>query len=212
MKRSLVVVAGFLLTAFVAALLASAPGPASAAIEMRLPHPADLTHPVHLAAERMVKRIADRTKGELKITIFPNNALGAPPEVVQQVRLGVIDMMLLNPANIEAHYELTGGELIDLHRDAFDYAPVNTVTQRAIGGEQYLAFTTATEAEKRIKRKAGMPDHLIADIEKAISGFKRPLVISIRQGEIFFARDEDMSFCPEDKTIDHRVSAKADGE
>jgi len=62
MKRSLQVLVGCLLTAFVAALFVSTPPPVSAAIEMRLPHPADLTHPVHLAAERMVKRIADRTK------------------------------------------------------------------------------------------------------------------------------------------------------
>jgi TRAP-type transport system periplasmic protein len=102
MKRSLQVLAGCLLTALLAALFASAPPQASAAVEMRLTHPADLTHPVHLAAERMVKRIAERTKGEVKITIFPNNALGAPPEAAQQVRLGVIDLMLLNPANIEA--------------------------------------------------------------------------------------------------------------
>jgi tripartite ATP-independent transporter DctP family solute receptor len=102
MKRALQVLAGCLLTALLAALFASAPPPASAAVEMRLTHPADLTHPVHLAADRMVKRIAERTKGEVKITIFPNNALGAPPEAAQQVRLGVIDFMLLNPANIEA--------------------------------------------------------------------------------------------------------------
>jgi tripartite ATP-independent transporter DctP family solute receptor len=102
MKRSLQVLAGSLLTAILAALLVSAPLQAGAAVEMRLTHPADLTHPVHLAADRMVKRIAERTKGEVKITIFPNNALGAPPEAAQQVRLGVIDLMLLNPANIEA--------------------------------------------------------------------------------------------------------------
>jgi tripartite ATP-independent transporter DctP family solute receptor len=85
-----------------AAFLAAVPAQAAAPLEMRLTHPADLTHPVHLAAERMVKRIADRTGGQLKISIFPNNALGAPPEAAQQVRLGVIDFMLLNPANIEA--------------------------------------------------------------------------------------------------------------
>jgi TRAP-type transport system periplasmic protein len=85
-----------------ALLLCLAAAPADAAIEMRLTHPADVSHPVHLAAERMVKRIADRTNGAVKITIFPNNALGAPPEAAQQVRLGVIDLMLLNPANIES--------------------------------------------------------------------------------------------------------------
>lgn len=38
--------------------------------------------------------------------------------------------------------------LIDLHRDAFDSVDVGTVTRRYQAGEQYLAFTTATEAEK----------------------------------------------------------------
>jgi tripartite ATP-independent transporter DctP family solute receptor len=102
MKRFSGFAVGCLVVAALAGLLAGAPTRANAGVEMRLTHPADLTHPVHLAAERMVKRIADRTKGEVKITIFPNNALGAPPEAAQQVRLGVIDMMLLNPANIEA--------------------------------------------------------------------------------------------------------------
>jgi len=37
---------------------------------------------------------------------------------------------------------------IDLQKDSFDHVPVGTVTQKAIGGQQYLAFTTATEAEK----------------------------------------------------------------
>jgi len=52
--------------------------PASAAVELKLTHPADLSHPVHTEAEKMVRRIHDRTNGEVKITIFPNNTL-APP-------------------------------------------------------------------------------------------------------------------------------------
>lgn len=100
MKRLAIVLTACALSA--ALLLCLAAAPAEAAIEMRLTHPADVSHPVHLAAERMVKRIADRTNGAVKITIFPNNALGAPPEAAQQVRLGVIDLMLLNPANIES--------------------------------------------------------------------------------------------------------------
>ena len=68
-------------------LAAAVPAAAGAPLELRLTHPADLTHPVHLAAERMVKRIAERTGGQVKISIFPNNALGAPPEAAQQVRL-----------------------------------------------------------------------------------------------------------------------------
>jgi len=76
--------------------------PARAAVELRLTHPADLSHPVHIEAEKMVARIAERTGGAVKITLFPNNALGSPVETAQQTRLGAIDMILMNPANIEA--------------------------------------------------------------------------------------------------------------
>lgn len=114
--------AACLLAGVLAVLGMAGPPEAQAAIELRLTHPADLTHPVHLAAVRMVKRIEDRTKGEVKITIFPNNALGAPPEAAQQVRLGVIDMMLLNPANIESVAPTLGVINIPYQFDSYAHA------------------------------------------------------------------------------------------
>ncbi|MCU4179490.1 TRAP transporter substrate-binding protein [Bosea sp. BH3] len=96
--------------------------PARAAVELRLTHPADISHPVHTEAEAMVKRIADRTKGEVKITIFPNNALGSPVEAAQQTRLGAIDMMLFNPANIEALSKTIGVINIPYQFDSYEHA------------------------------------------------------------------------------------------
>ena len=96
--------------------------PARAAVELRLTHPADLSHPVHIEAEAMVKRISDRTNGEVKINIFPNNALGSPVEAAQQTRLGAIDMMLLNPANIEALSKTIGVINIPYQFDGYEHA------------------------------------------------------------------------------------------
>ena len=96
--------------------------PARAAVELRLTHPADLSHPVHIEGEAMVKRIAERTNGEVKITIFPNNALGSPVEAAQQTRLGAIDMMLLNPANIEALSKTIGVINIPYQFDSYEHA------------------------------------------------------------------------------------------
>lgn len=96
--------------------------PARAAVALRLTHPADVAHPVHIEAEAMVKRIAERTKGEVTITIFPNNALGSPTETAQQTRLGAIDMMLLNPANIEALSKTIGVINIPYQFDSYDHA------------------------------------------------------------------------------------------
>jgi tripartite ATP-independent transporter DctP family solute receptor len=95
---------------------------ARAAVELRLTHPADLSHPVHLEAEKMVKRIAERTNGAVRITLFPNNALGSPVETAQQTRLGAIDMILMNPANIEAISKTIGVINIPYQFDGYQHA------------------------------------------------------------------------------------------
>lgn len=105
-----------------AAVALPAIGPARAAVELRLTHPADISHPVHVEAEAMVKRIAERTNGQVKITIFPNNALGSPVEAAQQTRLGAIDMMMLNPANIEALSKTIGVINIPYQFDSYEHA------------------------------------------------------------------------------------------
>jgi TRAP-type transport system periplasmic protein len=67
---------------------------AQAPLNLRFAHFAAEDHPAHIAAKEFASRIEARTKGAVKITIFPNNVLGAPPEQAQQIRLGVIDMGL----------------------------------------------------------------------------------------------------------------------
>jgi len=106
------------------AAVACAPyvGNARAAVELRLTHPADTSHPVHIEAEKMAARIADRTSGAVKITLFPNNALGSPVETAQQTRLGAIDMILMNPANIEAISKTIGVINIPYQFDGYEHA------------------------------------------------------------------------------------------
>jgi tripartite ATP-independent transporter DctP family solute receptor len=95
---------------------------ARAAVELRLTHPADVSHPVHIEAEKMARRIAERTSGGVKITLFPNNALGSPVETAQQTRLGAIDMILMNPANIEAISKTIGVINIPYQFDSYEHA------------------------------------------------------------------------------------------
>jgi len=96
--------------------------PARAAVELKLTHPADTSHPVHVEADKMAKRIAERTNGEVKITLFPNNALGSPVETAQQTRLGAIDMILMNPANIESISKSVGVINIPYQFDGYEHA------------------------------------------------------------------------------------------
>ena len=72
--------------------------PANAAdpgvIEMKLGHFAADSRPGNLAAKMFADGVEKRTAGKIKVTIYPNNALGSPPEVLEQNILGAVDMRL----------------------------------------------------------------------------------------------------------------------
>jgi TRAP-type transport system periplasmic protein len=95
---------------------------AARAAEYKLTHSADVQHPNHLAAEEMVKRIDERTKGQVKIKMFPNNALGSPPETTEQVRLGVIEFAILSPTQLDKYNRAFGVVFIPYQFDDFAHA------------------------------------------------------------------------------------------
>ncbi len=66
----------------------------SAAIEMKLGHFAADSHPGNLASKMFAEAVEKKTNGAIKVVIYPNNALGSPPEVLEQNILGAVDMSL----------------------------------------------------------------------------------------------------------------------
>ena len=66
----------------------------AAVIEMKLGHFAADSHPGNLACKMFAEAVEKRTNGSIKIIIYPNNALGSPPEVLEQNILGAVDMSL----------------------------------------------------------------------------------------------------------------------
>jgi tripartite ATP-independent transporter DctP family solute receptor len=66
----------------------------SKTIEMKLGHFAADAHPGNLACKMFAEAVEKRTNGGIKVTIYPNNALGSPPEVLEQNILGAVDMSL----------------------------------------------------------------------------------------------------------------------
>ena len=64
------------------------------AIELKLAHYAPVTHPANQAALMMAKGVEERTKGEIKIKIYPANQLGDGNEVLEQQMNGAIDLSL----------------------------------------------------------------------------------------------------------------------
>ena len=64
------------------------------AMELKLAHYAPVTHPANQAALMMAKGVEERTKGEIKIKIYPANQLGDGNEVLEQQMNGAIDLSL----------------------------------------------------------------------------------------------------------------------
>ena len=81
-----------LLVVFV--LLGSGGESRAAVLEMKLGHFAADSHPGNLATKMFAEAVEKRTSGAIKVIIYPNNALGSPPEVLEQNILGAVDMSL----------------------------------------------------------------------------------------------------------------------
>jgi len=95
MKRRTLLKAGFICSA-AAGLGLSRPNisHAAEALTLRFAHFLKAGHPGYIAAEQFAARVTERTSGAIKFEIFPDNALGSPPEQAEKIRLGTVDMGL----------------------------------------------------------------------------------------------------------------------
>ena len=116
MKRGILVVCA-LAFVFLFALPA-----AYAAVELKLGHFGPEGHPATIAAAQFAENVEKRTNGEVKIVVYPNNALGSPPEVLEQVIMGVIDMSLSGQDQIAKHVKLFDSVAIPFSMQGYEHA------------------------------------------------------------------------------------------
>lgn len=69
---------------------------------LKLAHSLDQSHPVHLAMVHMAERLDAKSKGSVKLEIFPNSQLGGETECLEQVQRGALDMTKTSSAPIES--------------------------------------------------------------------------------------------------------------
>lgn len=105
----------------VVALLALVSTAAFAATELKLGHFGSESHPSHTAAKQFAENVAKRTNGEVKIVIYPNNALGSPPEVLEQVIMGAVDMSLSGQDQLAKHARLFDAVSIPFSVEGYDH-------------------------------------------------------------------------------------------
>ncbi len=77
-----------------ASLLAASSVMAQNVIRMKLGHYAPMSHPGNSAAKMFAEGVDKRTGGAIKISVYPDNQLGSPPEMLEQNILGTIDMSM----------------------------------------------------------------------------------------------------------------------
>lgn len=75
-------------------------GSASAEITMKFHHDLPEDSAQHVAAEKFRDLVAERTGGEIKVEIFPNNSLADDVQAVQQMQFGAIEGAIIPTAKL----------------------------------------------------------------------------------------------------------------
>ena len=110
-------------------------------IQMKFAHYAEETHPGHLAAKQFAAKVEERTKGQVKVAIYPANILGSPPEQAEQVRLGAIDMSLPTQGALDKYVKAFSVVMLPFVYDNYDHV------HRTLDGPSLNWFSPLAEKE-----------------------------------------------------------------
>ena len=72
-------------------------------ITMRFAHFGATDHPSNIAAQQFGQRVHDRTNGAVRITVYPNNALGDPAQQMAQIKSGIVDIGLPTQGQLDKY-------------------------------------------------------------------------------------------------------------
>lgn len=92
------------------------------AMELKLAHYAEESHPAHQACLMFAEAVKDRTHGAITVKIYPNNALGSPPEILEQNKLGAIDMSLPTQGALDKYVKPFSVVMLPFVFDGYEHA------------------------------------------------------------------------------------------
>ena len=96
MKKTLII--------FMALLLITAIGEAQAkTLVLKTGHSNPPSHPMHVQAEELADYVKGKTGGRIKIEIFPNEMLGSDKQMLEQVRMGALDIHIAPQGVVSAY-------------------------------------------------------------------------------------------------------------
>jgi tripartite ATP-independent transporter DctP family solute receptor len=142
MKSHRIILVPWALAMAAAFIFCSGPSNAQAqVIQMKFAHFAEETHPAHLGAKQFAAKVEERTKGQVKITIYPANVLGSPPEQAEQVRLGAVDMGLPTQGQLDKYVKAFSVVMLPFIYDDYDHV------HRTLDGPSMDWFSPLAEKE-----------------------------------------------------------------
>lgn len=77
-------------------------GPAAAKTTLRLGHSQAKGHPVDVSLQELAKLVAERSRGDLEVRVFPAGQLGQQRELIEQLQNGAIDLVHANASPLGA--------------------------------------------------------------------------------------------------------------
>ena len=106
---------------FSTALFAAGGNQSGGARELKLAHFGAEESAAQTAAVQFAQNVERRTNGALKIVIYPNNVLGGPPQILEQVLMGTVDMSLSGQDQIAKHVPLFDTVAIPFSTDGYEH-------------------------------------------------------------------------------------------
>ncbi len=119
---------------------------AAADFTYKLGHDQPMTHPIAIRAAEAAQKVKDESGGRLQIDVFPNNQLGNDTAMIQQVRAGALQMLIVADGTLSAVVPVTAIENIPFafasYKQAFDAldGPLGSNTRLAITKAGLYAF------------------------------------------------------------------------
>lgn len=98
---------------FMSALVAGAaclsPGGAAKAADypemtLKFGHPYNEAHPLAIGAQRFADTVKERSGGNITVEVFPNSTIGSSRELVEAMRINVVDIALVPTTNVASFY------------------------------------------------------------------------------------------------------------
>jgi TRAP-type transport system periplasmic protein len=89
-----------------------------------------INHPMNVRATEVLPKILEESGGRLEVRVFPNNQLGADPDMLQQLRRGALELFALSGTNVLS----TMNKVTSLYGVAFAF-PNYDVMWSAVDGD-----------------------------------------------------------------------------